>query len=320
MGKTARMRRLKYVAKKWKVVDFLTKLSWLSFGLAFCSAIIIIGTVAMIALFCSRVIDMTTIRIGGTIFRTSLKTGLIACVVMVVSNLLAGHLKRKYRWPKALSQATRSDHGNDLATVMDAIRHESLEYWAMFDEEGRKLTEGTLLSPIACSVVQKDWQRVWRSVRVDVHNHPGADETSFSAADFYSTVCQMSQYSVVVTPSYNYILENPYWNTLDYEQREELAEEVKAYADKLHHSVLLCIFPRQYSQYVSRQVAKKYSLVYRVENLRLQRFQNWLRRFAAVPRVAACVNFSPESCGESSSIDGFSALRMAKCKADCIRD
>lgn len=56
--------------------------------------------------------------------------------------------------------AIRSDHGDTIGEVMEAIRHEQYEYRAIFNLREEKLAEGTFLSPETCNLVAEDWQDI----------------------------------------------------------------------------------------------------------------------------------------------------------------
>lgn len=167
------------------------------------------------------------------------------------------------------TEAVASDHGDDLATVMEAIRNEPLEYRALFDVNKRKLTEGTLNSPERCNVPVEEWKRVYNDIYIDLHNHPGFPQSSFSDNDYRAMIVARARYMIVVTKSFNYIMENPRYN----HRGGPTAEEVGKYAQRLleRHVFALLFFTRRYSQYVSRRVAKKFGFIYHVEDLRPQR-------------------------------------------------
>lgn len=130
---------------------------------------------------------------------------------------------------RCLEQAIGADHGGNLKEVMAAIRDESVEYLAIFDREGKKLAESTLLSPFRCTMVADDWERIYRGGKqiVEVHNHPRSDN-AFSELDFRAFFQKdFIRQSIVVTKHYNFILEKPFGGY------EHLMDDVEAYVKKL---------------------------------------------------------------------------------------
>ncbi len=195
--------------------------------------------------------------------------GLICMTVCLTAVDVVGGSVEESTDDELPTEAVASDHGDDLATVMEAIRNEPLEYRALFDVNKRKLTEGTLNSPERCNVPVEEWKRVYNDIYIDLHNHPGFLQGSFSDNDYRAMIVARARYMIVVTKSFNYIMENP-----RYDHRSgPTAEEVGKYAQRLleRHMFALLFFTRRYSQYVSRRVAKKFGFIYHVEDLRPQR-------------------------------------------------
>lgn len=210
--------------------------------------------------------------------------GIIVCASSVIMLLLTDkpNVQTSATEDEPLAEAIESDHGNDLIAVMDAIRNEPLEYRAFFDFNGHKLTEGTLLSPTLCNIPANGWHQVYQFAHTDLHNHPGTDEVSFSDKDLYNLIRLGIQRSIVVTHSFNYIMENPWYNRDD----GPSAESVKQYVIDLwsKHWFTRVVFTRACSRYVSHCVAKKFGLKYRIEHARLWRLRNSMKQFFTVPR------------------------------------
>lgn len=183
--------------------------------------------------------------------------------------------------PEPLDKAIASNHGNDLAIIMEAIRNEPLEYLAYFDNDGNKITEGTCLSPCECNIPRRDIA-LRHAADTMVHNHPGLDQVSFSSNDIYRQLSDCIKTSVVVTHDFNYIMENPYWNRDDSPD----PQKVKEYMDELlsAYSKWKKLFWRRYVRHVSYCVARYFGLVYRIEDLRVQRLKTKLASIFTVPR------------------------------------
>jgi len=186
---------------------------------------------------------------------------------------------------ESLTEAIASNHGDNLATVMEAIRNEPLEYRALFDDNERKLTEGTLNSPERSNVPIEEWKRVYSDIYIDLHNHPGPSQSSFSCGDYRAMVESRARYMVVVTRSINYIMENPYWNRSDGPSEDEVGDYAQSLSEK--HVLALAFFTRTYSRYISRCVAKKFGLKYHVERFYLRKFGNSMKQLCAAPRRIA---------------------------------
>jgi len=178
---------------------------------------------------------------------------------------------------QSLKEAIPSDHGDDLVTVMEALRNEKREYSAVFDASGHKLAEGTLQSPTKCNIPVDMWERVLKNVHTDLHNHPGMKQVSFSPSDLYILLDDSFPRAIIVTRDYNYVMENPWWNRED----GPSALEVSDYMERLGRfgdSVgTLSPFWCQYHHYVAYCVAKKYGLKYRREEVHPTRTKIFFR-------------------------------------------
>lgn len=210
--------------------------------------------------------------------------GLICMTVCLTAVDVVGGSVEESTDDELPTEAVASDHGDDLATVMEAIRNEPLEYRALFDINERKLAEGTLNLPNRGNVPAREWRRVYSDIYIDLHNHPSLSQGSFSVNDFRAMVQSGARYMVVVTRSFNYVMENTWYSRKD----GPTQEEVGVYAQHLFnkHELLCSLFTRAYTRFVSRRVAKKFSFIYRIEYVRLQRFGNSLKQAFTVPRRA----------------------------------
>lgn len=216
---------------------------------------------------------------------------LIALAVVSAAFLLfyggLAYLEHKF-WPQPLDNAIKSNHGKHLTAVMKRLRTESIEYRAMFNVKERKVAEGTLSSPNICNIPKEEWSRIYQAGLIDLHNHPDVEQTSFSDQDLYSMIHLKTRRDIVVTRSFTYIMENPYWNRDDGPD----AEVVKEYAAHLygcskgHYNfriVSMVLFTRLHSWYVSYKTAKKFGLKYRIESLRFQWFKAVCKLVLATP-------------------------------------
>lgn len=262
------------------------------------NAELILAIIAILLLTPTLILLVNAIVGGFSSYRTFLSNSseMFCCIVLCFGGIALGVLTLVVvcqPWEnreddtadnnESLADAIASNHGNDLATVMDAIRNESLEYRAFFDSDGHKLTEGTLQSPEKCNIPAKDWDRVYQFACTDLHNHPGTDEVSFSDKDLANLVRLGIQRSIVVTHSFNYIMENP-WHAHrdDSPDAESVGQYVRGLWSK--HWFARILFRRTCSRYVSRCVAKKFGLRYRIEHVRLQRLKNCLQQAFTMPR------------------------------------
>ncbi len=160
--------------------------------------------------------------------------------------------------------AIRSDHGDNLKEVMEAIRHEEWEYNAVFDSSGRKLAEGTYQSPKICSIAPEDWQEVnrYEIEVIDLHNHPSG--SAFSPQDFRVFMRHdIIKQFIVVSRKHNYILVKPEGSY------EGLQDEVKSYAKMMHHKYfwLKDISFWLWSVIAAKKTAEKFGLEFRIERV-----------------------------------------------------
>lgn len=268
--------------------------------------------VAIVAVIAALIVTVDTI-IGSCNYDPFLSYGgVMLCCSIMCAGAIYGTLVNLYLLivdirrtllsdDEASVEAVASDHGDDLTTVMEAIRNEPLEYRAMFDINERKLTEGTLNSPERCNVPTKEWRKVYNDIHIDLHNHPGFPQTSFSDADYRSMIQTRARYMIVVTKSFNYIMENPRCN----HKGGPTAEEVGNYAQRLlcEHIVALVLFPCRYSQYVSRRVAQKFGFIYHIEDLRRnalgRRSRITPRRIVAASLLTGAIAVTSLMCGST---------------------
>lgn len=168
-------------------------------------------------------------------------------------------------------KAISSDHGGHFEEVMENIRHEKLEYRAIFDLNGRKLAEGTLLSPEKCNITTEDWRSIYRRREgvVDLHNHPGRSNVAFSGKDFEAFLSSdFIRKMIVTTRNYNYVLEKP----SDEDGYEDLQDDIYDYVIKMNGKYIwLSIFSsRLWSVVVARKTAKCFGLKFSIEHIHRQ--------------------------------------------------
>lgn len=216
-------------------------------------------------------LEATTVRYLLTAMMVSGGICMMYCIATAIYYKTGG---------RGLNEPIISNHGDNLAAVMEAIRHEHYEYVAIFDTDGHKLVEGTLLSPYQCDIPRAEWSHVRNLARMHLHNHPGFEQTAFSDNDYYNMILCKFQYAVVVTHWFTYTIENPYWNRDD----GPSAREVGLYAARLNTVGFLGygFFPRWYSCIVSYLVARKFGLKFHVEDVRVQKIKAFLRHQLAI--------------------------------------
>lgn len=206
------------------------------------------------------------------------------CLIATIGAVLElSKSSESHEEPELKLEVVTSNHGSSLKEVMEAIRNEELEYLAFFDLEGKKLAEGTYLSPDKCNITTEDWHSICHRGEevMKVHNHPSRSNVAFSAQDFRSFLCQdFIRKTVVVTKDYNFIMEkigNGY---------EASQDDAKAYVEKMDimYSWLSTFSDRLWSIVVARKTAEKFGLQFRVERIN----QAPTRSFASVG-IATCL-------------------------------
>lgn len=189
--------------------------------------------------------------------------------------------------PEPLDEPIEADHGDNLETVMEALRDESLEYGVVFMPDGNKLGEWTLLSPTEVGMPVEWSARLHYGFvgMTDLHCHPGIDENSFSPEDFGVSIMYHFRRSIVVTRHYNYILENP-----NYRESAIDANEIEAYADILwgYKCAIIadCLgMARWWSIYISYRTAKEFGLKFSVQNIRIEKIKRLVRKLGEVVSI-----------------------------------
>lgn len=161
--------------------------------------------------------------------------------------------------------AIRSNHGNSLKEVMEAIRHEEWEYDAIFDLSGKKLAEGTFQSPGSCNITPEDWLEVkqYGGEVIELHNHPGRDN-AFSPQDFKAFMhCDSIKQSIVGSKKHNYFLVKPEGSY------EGVQNGAKSYAEMMHRKYfwLENISFWLWSVITAKKTAEKFGLEFRIERV-----------------------------------------------------
>lgn len=127
--------------------------------------------------------------------------GTAVCAVMLlrickdIFDLLSYALERV-----SLEKPIRADHGYALVEVLWRLRHEPVEYWAVFNGDGSKIEESTLLNPHTVSLSDERWswlKTTYDAYRAEVHNHPRSTE-AFSSSDVGSMICGHVHKSIVI--------------------------------------------------------------------------------------------------------------------------
>ena len=210
------------------------------------------------------------------------------CLGYVISVICNTYLKSNVDLPEPLETPIEADHGSDIETVMMALRDEELEYSAIFDQNGQKIVEGTLLSPRSTRLPDQDprSERVGKEYVTYVHNHPGITEGAFSPDDIGSMFVLGEAESIIVTMHYTYTMTNPHYQ--DATSNKKNARSAMYYAINCNSDLRGSLIGflqrthfgcRWFSWYVSYKVARRFGLEFHIENLRLRRLrQSWLFR------------------------------------------
>lgn len=177
-----------------------------------------------------------------------------------------------------LEKAIPSDHGDNLPMVMTKLRKEPLEYQAAFTLSGKKIAEGTLMSPVVCALSSEGWRIVKNSgLWVRLHNHPGIPETPFSVTDLQGFIRLKScQKDIVVTKNYTYILEKTYEDGEEPDQKK-FCDYVENAFSALKPDLRSVLFERYCYVACVRRIAEQFGLKFQIESLKAQRRQVWLK-------------------------------------------
>lgn len=103
-----------------------------------------------------------------------------------------------------LKEHVRFSHGENIIDVIEALRTESVEFEAIFQETGEKITEITNWLPNRVTHEVYDLPNV-----IYIHNHPGEENLCFSSPDIISMMkFGIPSCEVVVCRDYLYILKD----------------------------------------------------------------------------------------------------------------
>lgn len=147
-----------------------------------------------------------------------LACGLAAGLTILIPNGVRASLDKLIlrRWEE-------SDHGQTIAEVIMRIRNQPVEYCAIFDDDGNKISEGTAFNRQKCYTPRtQEFEAMPNYSGVMIHNHPSND-MAFSANDFAALIAGGFRKGIVVTRKLLYTLEIP----------EHVVEEVD-YEDLRH--------------------------------------------------------------------------------------
>lgn len=101
-----------------------------------------------------------------------------------------------------------TNHGDTIPEVMMNIRNENVEYVAFFTKDERKICESTINCPTMTTVSKDDLNLILQNPGgVMVHNHPGDEPIAFSPEDLTYLASGVCSKSIVVTPSFCYIMD-----------------------------------------------------------------------------------------------------------------
>lgn len=220
--------------------------------------------------------------------------------------------------PEPLDDAISSDHGNNLSMVMEALRYEPLEYRAIFNANGNKLAEGTLLSPAHCNVASVDSLKV-KYAELDLHNHPGTDNLAFSGRDLKNLIANSTHNKRVVTMDYTYFVENPYWRGESDAEYPFSIAEFNDFIDKTFELPRFVwwlrdisdTFAKWHSIHLVHRIAHRFGLKFCIQNHRLEYIKShlWTRqiqgsitRYAAVFGIAIMMLAPSTSSGYATSV------------------
>ncbi len=247
------------------------------------ATVAIISCLIMILLACKQ--DEAAILVCYLVLSPS---GIIACVLAILFSLSSIEITviTKPR-QKPLTEAIPSDHGSNLETVMEVIRNEPLEYRAIFDADGNKLAEGTLLSPTRCNVASADKPKI-KYAELDLHNHPGTDNQSFSGKDLKNLIVDSIHNERVVTKNYTYFVENPYWQEKSDAKYPFSIAEFKDFVDNTFNLPRYVwylwgksdTFAKWCSIYLVYRIAHRFGLKFHIQDHRLERLKRnlWTRK------------------------------------------
>lgn len=127
-----------------------------------------------------------------------------------------------------LNQWEESDHGQTMAEVVTRIHNLPVEYCAVFDDDGVKISEGTIFSRQSCHIpITHKFEAMPYYGGVAIHNHPGSSDVAFSPCDFATAVANGFRKSIVATSKLIYTLEISE-ETAEEVDYEELQQDVEA--------------------------------------------------------------------------------------------
>lgn len=104
-------------------------------------------------------------------------------------------------------KAVPANHGNTIAEVLRRLRHEPVEYLAVFTAEGEKIGESTNYNSGEVWSHDKMWKSICTQKGcINIHNHP-CSRNGFSANDFASAITYRASKTIVVAQGFVYTLE-----------------------------------------------------------------------------------------------------------------
>lgn len=153
-------------------------------------------------------------------------------------------LREFYLEQTALTKPVESDHGSTIAEVIYRIHKEPVEFAAIYDGDGTKLSESTLYNPAHAKIPDPCWEHLHQHPEHDhimIHNHPSG-RGAFSEKDIAAVINGCISTSILIAGNMLYTLEAPtgFWE-LD---SDDIVEEYDD-LDKIFEKLAFCRFVRK---------------------------------------------------------------------------
>lgn len=146
----------------------------------------------------------------SSLFDSDFVVAIVACVCLILMVPFCNVVNRMLSDLSAID-LVNANHGMTFEEFCDNARDGAYEYWAAFDEDGKKIAECTIHDATCVTTPLKLYQyAIRRGATAIAHNHPSVD-CPFSDADLISLVRNYYHdgitVSCVVSPNYLYRLE-----------------------------------------------------------------------------------------------------------------
>lgn len=155
---------------------------------------------------------VTLWRTEDTMWLLLAAIGLLICVLIISVVTVVAYCMVRWAFvmechKTRLSESIEANHGRTMLAILLGLRFAWFEYDVAFTKDGKKIGEGTLLSPLECNL---PFFRVIHDTGncVGVHNHP-MSENPFSHSDFAVAIERREGQSVVVAGKFVYTLDIP---------------------------------------------------------------------------------------------------------------